>query len=191
MALHYAGIRCSIREVLLRDKPEQMLSLSARATVPVLLLPDGTVIDESLQIMHWALAQHDPDGWLQSRDAAPLIARNDGYFKYHLDRYKYPERFGPQSDAIVHRQQAVLCLAELDQCLGAQPYLCGKQASLADVALFPFVRQFAAVDPRWFAATPFGHLHAWLQLWLESDLFGAVMMRYPQWQAGDREQMLF
>jgi len=192
MALRYAGIQCSVREVILSDKPAQMLSLSAKGTVPLLLLPDATVIDESMQIMCWALTQHDPDGWSQNSDAASLIERNDSTFKFHLDRYKYPERFGFDTDTVVfHRQQAGLFLAELDQRLSTQPYLCGRQASLADAALLPFVRQFAAIDPRWFAVTPFGHLQAWLNCWLESDLFASVMMRLPQWHAGDKEQYLY
>ncbi|MDX8406433.1 MAG: glutathione S-transferase [Mariprofundus sp.] len=189
MALHYAGVQCMIREVVLKDKPQQLLAISAKGTVPVLLLPDGNVIDESLEIMRWALARHDPELWLQA-DAGNLIERNDSEFKFHLDRYKYPERFGLDSDAVSHRQQATVFLAELDQYLSQAAYLYGERASMADIALFPFVRQFAAVQPAWFAALPYPHLQTWLSRWLDSELFHAVMLRYPQWHPEDGDCIL-
>ncbi|WP_167630950.1 glutathione S-transferase [Mariprofundus ferrooxydans] len=191
MALLYAGVKCELREVVLRDKPAEMLEKSPKGTVPVLVLTDGAVIDESLEIMQWALTHHDPDGWLKADDLLPeIIARNDGDFKYHLDRYKYPERYAPETDAVFHRKQAERFVAELDDRLCQHRYLCGEQTSLADVALFPFIRQFAAVEPAWFAATPYGSLRAWLDAWQQSELFSAAMIRYPQWHAGDVQQLL-
>ncbi|MDQ6996429.1 MAG: glutathione S-transferase [Mariprofundus sp.] len=190
MALARAGIQCVLREVILKDKPQQMLSISAKGTVPILLLPDGTVIDESLDIMLWAEMRHS-DGSSQAADMIKLVERNDSHFKYHLDRYKYPEHFAVDTDAVFHRQQAELFLADLNQRLGQDSYLCGGQASLTDIALFPFVRQFAAIEPDWFAATPYSYLQTWLTRWLESELFRSVMIRYPQWHPDDVEQLLF
>jgi glutathione S-transferase len=151
--------------------------------VPVLVLPDGSVIDESLDIMRWALAQSDPEGWLTGDDAA-LIAANDGPFKHHLDRAKYPGRY--EEDGVTdHRAAALALLAPLEDRLASAPYLTGETCALTDIALLPFIRQFAAIDPEWFAAQPLPRLQGWLEGLLASDLFGAVMGKFAPWQEGD------
>jgi len=178
LALAVSGIRCELREVSLSDKPEAMLAASPKGTVPVLHLPDGTVIDESLDIMRWALAIRDPEDW-RARDDPALIAANDGAFKHDLDRYKYPERH--RSDPLAHRESGLAFLREIDRRLAADGQLCGPARGLADAAIVPFVRQFAAVDREWFAAQPLPQLEIWLAGHLGSALFGAIMVRVPPW----------
>lgn len=184
LALVYAGIAVELREVALKNKPSELLAISPKATVPVLQLPDGQVLAESLDIMHWALAQHDPDHWLQHPEPAQvLIAWNDGDFKHQLDRYKYADRF-PQHPASHYRQQGALFLAKLESCLAGQDYLCGNHCSLADVAIFPFIRQFAAVDAGWFGLSGYSGVKAWLVKWVDSALFAKIMQKYPIWHLG-------
>lgn len=187
LALLASGAVCEIREVKLSAKPAALIAASPKATVPVLVLPDGTVIDESLDIMRWALDRDDPDGWLTRADEA-LIAANDGPFKHHLDRYKYPHRHG--SDAAEHRAAGLAMLESLEARLTAEPYLGGERRGLTDAAIFPFVRQFAATDPVWFAAQPLPRLHAWLADHLAWPLFDRAMVRLDPWVAGD-ESLLF
>ncbi|MBC9033993.1 glutathione S-transferase [Sphingomonas sp. JC676] len=178
MALAISETTCEIREIRLRDKPAEMLAASPKGTVPVLVLPDGRVIDESLDIMRWALARNDPEHWLAGDDVAP-IAANDGPFKHHLDRYKYPDRHA--SDPLEHRAQGLALLADLDHRLTGQACLCGETRSLTDVAILPFVRQFAAVDRAWFAAQPLPALRRWLAEGLASPLFLGIMAPRPIW----------
>ncbi|WP_404937004.1 glutathione S-transferase [Pseudomonas sp. JDS08PS003] len=181
LALRYAGVQLRIVEVSLKAKPAEMLALSAKGTVPVLAVEDR-VIDESLEIMHWALDQHDPDNWRlmgapeAQRQMAALIAENDQVFKVHLNRYKYAERY-PEAPMEHYRAQGEVFLAQLDSLLQEQRYLLAEHPSLADMALLPFVRQFAHVDREWFAQTPYRFLQEWLQGGLESDLFLAVMAK--------------
>lgn len=188
LALRQAQVKVELREVILRHKPEAMLAASPKGTVPVLQLPNGQVLDESLEIMRWGLLQNDPAGWLQlgdTADARHLIAINDGPFKALLDRYKYPERH-PQQSAIDYRDQAVdLFIAPLNQRLTVNTDLLGQAPSLADLAIAPFIRQFAQVDGEWFAGAPCPALRLWLQRQVETDLFTAVMHKYPAWQPGD------
>lgn len=183
MAVAVSGIETELREVVLRDKPSAMIAASPKATVPVVVLPDGRVIEESLDIMHWALGQNDPENWLD-RDSDNLIPANDGPFKAALDRYKYPHRYDLENGE-AHRDIAMEHLVLLDTILLDQPYLAGRARGLADIALFPFVRQFAATDQAWFDAQPMPGLQRWLNRHLESDLFASIMHRYPQWKAGD------
>ncbi|UYY59494.1 glutathione S-transferase [Sphingomonas sp. S2-65] len=182
LALAVGGTRCELREVTLRAKPAEMLTASPKGTVPVLVLPDGTVLDESIDIMRWALANRDPEAWLARNDSA-LIATNDGAFKHALDRYKYPERYGV--DALAHRSQGLKFLRELEDRLTTSAQLCGATRGFADAAVMPFVRQFAAVDRLWFDAQPLPHLRAWLSGHMASDLFTAIMARVPPWSPGD------
>jgi len=182
MALWVAGITVELREVKLAAKPPALAAASPKATVPVLVLPDGTVIDESLAIMRWALAQHDPEGWLAGDDAV-LIAANDGPFKHHLDRAKYPTRYA--ADGLDHRAAALTLLRPLDARLANAAQLCGESRSLTDIALFPFVRQFAGIDATWFAGLPMPRLAQWLEGHCTSDLFAAIMPKFAPWQAGD------
>ena len=229
LALRVAGVAVELREVSLRQKPAAMITLSPKATVPVLQLPDVTVLEESLDIMLWALGQRDGDGWLAAVCAPPavpatsasptsvgsdsqnpvlpgllapvqaLIARNDGPFKGLLDRYKYANRH-PEFPQQHYRDEAVaLHLTPLDVMLAVQvdavpgnapgvapairgPGLLGAEMSLLDAAIFPFVRQFAAVDPAWFASAPLPALRAWLARWQGSALFQAVMEKGALWK---------
>ena len=188
-ALYAGGVAIEMREVALRNKPESMLAASPKGSVPVLVLPDGRVIDESWEIMLWALRQHDPDGWLGKNgayvDAAiPLIIENDTTFKGYLDRYKYPDRY-PGHTRTHYRIQAEIFLQDLESRLRATPYLLGDTQSIADAGIFPFIRQFAEVDKNWFAQTPYVSLQHWLKNLLNSEPFDAVMKKYPPWQPGD------
>ena len=166
-----------IVEVSLKAKPAEMLALSPKGTVPVLSV-GGRVIEESLEIMQWALAQHDPDDWLLQGDprVLDLITENDQVFKHHLNRYKYAERY-PEQPMEHYRAEGEVFLQTLEGLLAENDYLLAEQLSLADVALAPFVRQFAHVDREWFAGTPYRQLQAWLQRFLESPLFIAVMAK--------------
>lgn len=178
MALWAAQVAVELREISLRDKPAHLLQISPKGTVPVLQLPGGTVLEQSLDIMHWALSQQDPQGWLNADHAAmhALIARNDGEFKKALDRYKYPDRY-PEHPQQVYRAQGEQFLQCLEAALALHDYLLGDAPSMADVAIFPFIRQFAAVDAPWFAGKPYPRLQAWLNQWLESALFAQIMQK--------------
>jgi len=182
MALDVAGIDLEHREILLRDKPADMLAASPKGTVPVLVLPDGQVLEESLDVMRWALAQHDPEHWVPSdsaslRETEALIATNDGPFKHHLDRYKYATRYeGAVSEE--HRQAACKILAGLNERLSGSAQLLGDAATLADIALFPFIRQFANTEPDWFNAQPWPHLQRWLAGHLASERFERIMKKH-------------
>jgi glutathione S-transferase len=182
LALFASGTACELREVKLSAKPDALRAASVKATVPVLVLPGGEVIDQSLDIMRWCLGERDPDDWL-GRDDPALIAINDGQFKRDLDGYKYPGR-GP-GDAGAHRDTGLAFLSQLDARLAGSAQLCGNVAGIADMAIMPFVRQFAAVDREWFDAQPLPRLKAWLAGHLDSALFTAVMVRYSPWQVGD------
>jgi glutathione S-transferase len=181
MALRYCGVAVDIVEVSLKAKPAEMLALSSKGTVPVLSV-DGEVIDESLEIMHWALAQNDPQDWLLKDDPfgqqyiAELIEQNDQVFKLHLNRYKYAERY-PEQPMAFYRAEGEVFLRRLDELLEGRDYLLAAHPSLADVALMPFVRQFAHVDREWFGQTPYLRLQSWLQRFIESDLFTSVMKK--------------
>lgn len=180
MALLVSGTVCVLREVRLSDKPAALIAASPKGTVPVLVLSDGTVIDQSIDIMRWALRRTDPEGWLAGDDAA-LIAANDGPFKHHLDRYKYPGRYG--SDAAAHRAAGLALLGSLEDRLAQGAYLCGGRRGLADIAVMPFVRQFAETDRAWFDSQPLPALRAWLAGLLASPLFEGAMLRVPPWAA--------
>lgn len=181
MALSISGAQYEHREVVLRDKPPEMLEVSPKGTVPVLVTPDARVLEESLDIMRWALAQSDPEGWLERQDE-DLLAANDGPFKHHLDRYKYSTRYD-DVDPEEHGAKAVEHLRVLDERLASSPYLCGDKRGLADIAIFPFVRQFVNADKEWFAGQDLKHLKAWLAGLTGSDLFIGIMAKYDQWKA--------
>lgn len=175
MALRYSGVPLSIVEVSLKAKPAEMLALSPKGTVPVLVCADGRVIEQSLEIMRWALAQYDPDNWL-GPDSAALIEENDQVFKVNLDRYKYAIRY-PEQPMEHYRTQGAVFLQRLEVLLEQTPYLAGDTLSLADIALAPFVRQFAHVDRDWFEQAPYPRLNTWLEQFLASELFTAVMAK--------------
>jgi glutathione S-transferase len=180
MAIWAANIQVEVREISLREKPAHLLQISPKGTVPVLQLPDGTVLEQSLDIMQWVLVQSDPQGWLNADPEAvnALITINDGDFKKALDRYKYPDRY-PEHTQAFYREQGEQFLQRLEAALEQHDYLLGDSASMADVAIFPFIRQFAAVDPEWFASSPYPKLRIWLEGWLESALFAEVMQKFP------------
>lgn len=182
LALAVSGIAFALREVHLARKPAAMLAASPKGTVPVLVLEGGAVIDESLDIMRRALASSDPEGWLE-RDDPELIAVADGPFKEDLDRYKYPGRHGSEAD--VYRARGLDFLATIEGRLFGGGQLRGARRGLADAAIMPFVRQYAAVDPGWFAAQPLPRLQAWLAGHARSPLFRAVMERVAPWSPGD------
>ncbi|MDR7150791.1 glutathione S-transferase [Hydrogenophaga palleronii] len=187
LALCCSGTPVELREVNLKRKPAELLAISPTATVPVLDLGQGRVLKQSLDILHWALQQNDPEGWLQHGDPAFnqwLVDTTDGAFKHWLDRYKYAERF-PERSATEWRDDAVRCLIEpLEARLAAQAQVGGQQACWADAAVFPFVRQFAAVDPAWWAGSPWQRTRCWLQGWLTNQHFLACMHKAPVWSPG-------
>ncbi|SDW82357.1 glutathione S-transferase [Litoreibacter albidus] len=183
LAIHAAGLTLEHREILLRDKAPEFLAASPKGTVPV-VVAEGTVIEESLDVMLWALGQNDPENWLHDRDASlKMITHNDGPFKQALDRYKYANRHedGPE----VWRDTGAQTLAHYDATLSETPFLLGQAPRLADMAIFPFVRQFANTDRAWFDAQPWPHLQNWLSAHLESERFAAIMVKRPKWRAGD------
>ncbi|MEY4563192.1 MAG: hypothetical protein RLZZ618_2469 [Pseudomonadota bacterium] len=188
LGLLHAELPVVCREITLRDKPPQLLAMSPKGTVPVMLLPDGRVLEESLDILRWALGQNDPLAVLQVGDASDihdLIDRNDGPFKQQLDRYKYPERH-PDIPAELTRGEAVdRHLGPLNDRLALSTQLCGERVSVADLALMPFVRQFAQVDADWFAQSGLAHLKRWLDAWTSSPMFEAAMGKLPVWHEGD------
>jgi glutathione S-transferase len=190
LAIANSHIALELREVVLRDKPQQLIDISPKATVPVLLLPDNTVIDESLDIMSWALKQNDPAHWFNSLSneqktlSQKLIANNDGDFKYYLDRYKYADRY-PEHTQQHYRQQAEIFLVLLEQQLHQNGYLICNRITLADMAILPFIRQFAFADKVWFDQSPYPYIQAWLAELIESDLFQSIMAKYSAWQFED------
>lgn len=177
MALKLANIEVEIREISLRDKPAHMLQLSAKGTVPVLLLPDDRVIDESIDIMLFALKNHALGANIHETCRA-LILMNDTEFKIFLDGYKYPERY-PAQTQLEYRQQGEIFLQKLEKLLSKNTYLLQATPSLADIAIFPFIRQFAAVNMGWFTQCQYPKLRAWLDNWIESDLFKSIMTKNP------------
>lgn len=181
LALRYAECDVQVCEVAMKNKPAELLALSPKGTVPV-LDTGAQVLEESLQIMRWALARHDPDDWRLMADAAGAeqaeasIACNDSTFKAQVNLYKYAERY-PQHSRDYYRQDAETWLARLESLLEGSPYLLADHPSLADAALLPLLRQFAGVEPAWFAQAPYPRLRTWLEHWLESALFKAVMAK--------------
>ncbi|MEO0913929.1 MAG: glutathione S-transferase [Pseudomonadota bacterium] len=181
LALLVSGVAVELREIVLREKPQAFLEASPSATVPCLVGPEG-VIDESLDIMIWALRQCDPEGWLEMPAAGfEWIARADGPFKAALDRTKYASRY-PEVDPVEARAKAAAFLGDLDAALDG--WLFGRP-TLADYALLPFVRQFAFIDKAWFDAQPWPGVQGWLARFLASERFGAIMGKYPPWREGD------
>ena len=184
MALAAAGAEVMLREVMLRDKPAELLAASPKATVPVLVLSDGRVIEESLDVMQWALEHNDPLNWLEGEALdSEWISACDGDFKRWLDRYKYAERY-PEHTAEDYRQNAEAFIQRLEDRLSVSDWVGGETANAVDVALFPFVRQFAGVNPSWWQQAPYPKVRLWLENWLNSALFSAIMAKYPRWESG-------
>ena len=188
LALIVSDRICELREVVLRDKPRDMLAASAKGTVPVLVNLDGQVLDESIDIMLWALNQHDPEGWLRPelgdlQTMLDLIAQFDQEFKYHLDRYKYAERY-PGTNPQTHQAAGAVYLARLNAQLSETQHLFGDRLSLADMAIAPFVRQFAHSDQTWFSQQPWLQLQTWLDRLIGSEIYSQAMQKYPKWESG-------
>lgn len=193
LALASSQIEYELREVVLKNKPQSMLTASAKATVPV-LIDDSSggekrIVDESFDVMMWALKKKDPDNWLACRnshsdEADALINENDTSFKHFLDRYKYFDRFPEQSQSY-YLEQAMLFVTKLENQLNSTPFLFGKLPSYVDAAIFPFIRQFAFVDKPRFDQLDIPKVHAWLNHWLTSDIFNSVMTKHTAWEAGD------
>lgn len=190
LAIKASGQSVLLREILLRDKPEPFLAASEKGTVPVLVLPDGRVIDESRDVMFWALSQADPEEWLaiyhEDPDACDAhLDALDLTFKHHLDRYKYATRY-EDVDEVIHRTQGASFLQKWDHHLSLAPALSGAKAGILDFATLPFVRQFRIADPVWFDSQDWPHLHKWLQAFLDSDRFADIMAKYQPWnKTGD------
>ena len=205
LAIAASGLAVELREVVLKNKPAQLLAASPKGTVPVLVLPSGEVVAESLDVMLWALRQQDPELWLQPQrpegsaaalgtlntfdEMLALVAANDGPFKHSLDRYKYPHRYAAEHPGLeaanfaqVHRNLGSAWLFTLEAQL-ANGHLFGKRTSLADMALLPFVRQFAHTEAAWFAAQPWPRLQAWLTAFEASSLLASVMGKHPPWSS--------
>ena len=185
MALKLAGIQVEIREISLREKPAHMLQVSPKGTVPVLVLADGSVIEQSLEIMQWALKARALQTNIHEASRAAslvLISENDDAFKRALDAYKYPERY-PSKTQGQHRADGEVFLQKLENLLQNNLYLFGNAPSLADIAIFPFVRQFAAVDAAWFDDSPYPKLKVWLKTLVDSELFASIMEKQPTYIA--------
>lgn len=179
MALFACGIQCQVHEIDFKDKPAAMLAASPKGTVPVLVLKDSTIIDESIDIVYWALRQNDPIEWMKGEGYQNLIAENDGMFKMALDQYKYPNRF-PDEDCTNAREEGLAFLEKLNDKLTKQAFLLRNKKTIADICIFPFIRQFANVDRAWFDALDLKPLQNWLHANLESDLFQHVMEKHKE-----------
>ena len=189
MALKYAGIDVELREVDLNDMPEEALRVSSNATVPLLVLDDGSFMDESWDIVKWALEQNDPDHWLGKDkehllDAEILIETNDFSFKEDLDHYKYADRH-PENTQEYYRERCEEFIEELEEMLSDNTFLLAEKLSLADIGVFPFVRQFSKVDEAWFAEAPYPRVRHWLQSLIDSVLFQQVFKKHDLWRPGD------
>ena len=193
LAMCVSAQRVELREVFLRNKPASLLAISPNATIPALLLPDGSAIDESIEIMDWALAQNDPEGWLDGDQAmraeiVEMTTQGTGSFKRHLDAYKYPDKY-ENADPIIERESGLNILKHINDQLGSNPYLFGDTPTYSDMALLPFIRQYAHTDKDWFLAQAIPNVQDWLTRFLTSDRFAAVMTKYEPWQEGTKGVM--
>ncbi|HAU07279.1 MAG TPA: glutathione S-transferase [Gammaproteobacteria bacterium] len=188
MAIFSSGMSVLYREVSLKNKPEALLTCSPKGTVPVLVTPQQTIIDESLDIMRWALQHNDPENWSispkQHSLATTLMTYNDGPFKRQLDQYKYADRY-PEQPQHYYRQQGEQFLSQLEERLSHHPHLLGEKTTLVDIAIMPFIRQFAHVDHDWFQSSPYPRLQVWLESYLQSALFQSIMSKQAVWQPHD------
>ena len=187
MAIHISSQKCEIREVLLRDKPPSMLEYSSKGTVPVLVLQSGEVIDESLDVIDWALNLNDPDNWQRSKDnekTKELIKINDGEFKHHLDRYKYSKRYDNE-DPEFHRKKCLSFIKKVNSELQNSKYIFDDAISYIDISLLPFIRQFRIADNEWFDELPYENVKSWLSNFLNSELLKSIMSKYDLWKEGD------
>jgi glutathione S-transferase len=192
MAVKISNQEVELREVLLREKPQSMIDISSKGTVPVLQLAPNQVIDESLDVIKWALSLNDPFNWKRSSDAEKskeFMEMNDGDFKHHLDRYKYSKRY-ENEDPEHHKEKCLSFINEIEKELNNSRFLYDNNISSLDISILPFVRQFRAADMQWFDSLDKPNIKMWLNNFLESDLFKSIMMKYPQWKEGD-EKIIF
>ena len=189
MAIAISGQQVEFREVILRDKPQSMIELSPKGTVPVLSLSSGQVIDESLDVIDWALKLNDPDNWLRSNKSeksSKLIHTNDNEFKHHLDRYKYSKRYNNENP-LAHREKCLIFINELEEQLGYSQFLYDDKISALDISILPFIRQFRITDMNWFDSLAKPNIQNWLMKFLESKLFKSIMIKYDKWEKGDEK----
>ena len=189
MAIAISGQQVEFREVILRDKPQSMIELSPKGTVPVLSLSSGQVIDESLDVIDWALKLNDPDNWLRSNKSeksSKLIHTNDNEFKHHLDRYKYSKRYDNENP-LAHREKCLIFINELEEQLGYSQFLYDDKISALDISILPFIRQFRITDMNWFDSLAKPYIQNWLMKFLESKLFKSIMIKYDKWEKGDEK----
>ncbi len=189
MALKYSGLKVELREVDLKNMPDEALLKSAKATVPILVLTDGSIIDESWDIMKWALAQNDPDNWLDEANdnllaAEILTETNDFSFKADLDHYKYANRYPEQSEEY-YRVACEEFIEELEDMLTENKFLLTNKLTLADISVFPFVRQFSLVNKAWFNQAPYPKVKIWLETLVNSDLFQHIFQKHDVWKAAN------
>jgi len=193
-SLYYAGIKCELREVDLKNKPAEMLKISSKGTVPVLQLPEGQVLEQSLEIMYWAISQNDPQNWHLNKASLPetidkFIKINDTNFKDALDKYKYTTRY-PGEDRAINQEKCLEFLHILQYRLEEHAYLFANKISIADIAVFPFIRQCRLTDEKWFDAQPLPAVHHWLANFLTSRTFTNIMAKYEPWSPDD-EPIIF
>ena len=197
LAIKHSGLSVYLREIVLKDKPAEFIQDSEKATVPVLKLPSGKVLEESLEIMRWALKQNDPHDWFQVLDAEPeyseaFLAELDGPFKDALDRYKYASRYDLNEDEVLrHRARGSASLKCINERLDEHPFLSGHSQGFLDIASLPFVRQFRIANPTWFDSQDWTSLHAWLKQFLESKQFAIVMQKLTPWHLQQGNGILF
>ena len=187
MAIYTSQQKCEIREVLLKDKPPSMLGYSSKGTVPVLVLQSGNVIDESLDVIDWALNLNDPYNWKRSKDlqkTKELIEINDGDFKFHLDRYKYSKRY-ENEDPNFHKEKCLTFIKMINEELKDSKYIYDNEISYIDISLLPFIRQFRIADNEWFDELPYENVKSWLSNFLNSELLKSIMYKYDLWKEGD------
>ena len=196
-AVKQSGVPVRLREILLRDKPDEFLKDSAKGTVPVLRLPDGSVIDESLEVMKWALNINDPDHWLNVLEDEPAFSDNflselDGDFKYFLDRYKYANRYDLNKiESLAYREQGFNFLLRIEKRIEKNQFISGSKLGFLDIASLPFIRQYRIADPEWFDVQPIPRLQELLNTFLSSELFNSIMQKYKPWQSVYDNEVIF
>jgi glutathione S-transferase len=196
-AVKQSGVRVRLREILLRDKPDEFLKDSAKGTVPVLRLPDGSVIDESLEVMKWALNINDPDNWLNVLEEEPAFSDNfldelDGDFKYSLDRYKYANRYDlNEIESLAYRKKGFNFLLRIEKRIEKNQFISGSKIGFLDIASLPFIRQYRIADPDWFDSQPIPGVQKMLNEFLNSILFRSIMEKYKPWESEDVNEVMF
>ena len=196
-AVKQSGIRVRLREILLRDKPDEFLKDSAKGTVPVLRLPDGSVIDESLEVMKWALNANDPDNWLDVLESEltfsdDFLGELDGEFKHSLDRYKYASRYDlTDIESLAYREKGFSFLLKIEKRIEKNQFISGSKLGFLDIASLPFIRQYRIADPEWFDVQPIPRLQELLNTFLSSELFNSIMQKYKPWQSVYDNEVIF